>query len=115
MKKYITLIFTTLCACIFFAGCDGEDSRVDPTVMPPATNTGANTFGCLIDGWIYSGGRYSTDWFFPVKEPERSIKFIYKEKKEEMEASVYIDEDGNTIDFKILLRSEEHTSELQSR
>lgn len=48
-----------------------------------------------------------TDWLFLSKEPERSIKFIYKEKKEEMEASVYIDGDGNTIDFKILARRRE--------
>lgn len=42
---------------IFCIACD-EDKSVDPTIMPPATTTGENTFGCLIDGWIYTSGRW---------------------------------------------------------
>ena len=53
MKKYILILFSivSLWSCT-------EDNTVDITVMPPATTTGANTFGCLVDGWIYVGGRY---------------------------------------------------------
>ena len=32
--------------------------------MPEATTTGANTFGCLVDGWVYTSGR----WGLPVAE-----------------------------------------------
>lgn len=41
-----------------------ENESVDPTVMPEATTTGANTFGCLVDGWVYTSGR----WGLPVAE-----------------------------------------------
>ena len=44
MKKYILILFSilSLCSCT-------EDNTVDITVMPPATTTGADTFGCLVD------------------------------------------------------------------
>lgn len=52
MKKLLFL-FLLICCC----ACD-EDKTVDPTLMPEATATGENTLGCLIDGWVYSSGRY---------------------------------------------------------
>ena len=45
MKKYILILFSI----ISFWSCTEDES---------ATTTGANTFGCLMDGWIYVGGRY---------------------------------------------------------
>ena len=78
MKKYILILLSVLC-CI---GCDREDETVDITVMPPATTIGAETFGCLIDGWLYVGGRYRDYgyWFGPsVDSP--SIKFLYNQKQ----------------------------------
>ena len=54
MKKLLFL-FLLVCCC----ACD-EDKTVDPTLMPEATTTGANTLGCLIDGWVYASGRYGT-------------------------------------------------------
>lgn len=58
MIKYLITIVLTIALC---CACDGEDFSADPTLMPPATQTGANTFGCLIDGWIYTGQRYGPD------------------------------------------------------
>ena len=58
MIKYLITIILTVALC---CACDGEDFSADPTLMPPATQTGANTFGCLIDGWIYTGQRYGPD------------------------------------------------------
>lgn len=62
MKKYLFILLVTICL-----GSCSENTTIDTTVMPPVTTTGANTFGCLIDGWIYVGGRYnnsseSNDW-----------------------------------------------------
>lgn len=57
MKKY-TLLYM-LCAALFSACNPEEDFSVDPTLMPPVTVKGANTFGCLIDGWVYTSGRYT--------------------------------------------------------
>lgn len=52
MKKLLfLLIIFACCAC-------EEDRSVDPTLMPEATMTGENTLGCLIDGWVYTSGRF---------------------------------------------------------
>ena len=39
-----------ICLLFFCIACE-ENKSVDPTLMPEATATGANTFGCLVDGW----------------------------------------------------------------
>lgn len=103
MKKYIFILF----AIISFWSCT-EDDTVDITVLPSVTTTGADTFGCLVDGWIYVGGRYlgwghSNIWTHdsfhyneeedklyvsvPVK-PEISIRFTILSPKEGEESLV---------------------------
>lgn len=77
MKQYLVLL---LFSCIFW-GC--EDKDVDITVMPEATTTGKNTFGCLKDGWLYVGGRY-----FTIHSP--SINFIYNKAEEVVSAHVVV-------------------------
>ena len=52
MKKLLYLFMLLLCCA-----CE-ENTSVDPTLMPEATKNGKNTLGCLIDGWIYTGGRF---------------------------------------------------------
>lgn len=52
MKKILLLLLLPLClACT-------EDTSIDPTLMPEATSNGQNTAGCLIDGWVYTCGRF---------------------------------------------------------
>lgn len=92
LKKQYLLLLTILC-CL---GCDEEeDATVDITVMPTATTIGANTFGCLIDGWIYVGGRYSYTgghwWFDYEKAP--SIAFVYNKTSGNIEAGVQVKRD----------------------
>ncbi len=55
MKKYILILFSIIS---FWSCKETEDESIDITVLPSVTTTGANTFGCLMDGWIYVGGRY---------------------------------------------------------
>ena len=45
---------------LILLGCQAcvEDTSVDPTLMPEATSDGQNTLGCLIDGWVYTSGRF---------------------------------------------------------
>ena len=52
-----------ICLLFFCIACE-ENKSVDPTLMPEATATGANTFGCLVDGWVSVSGR----WGLPVAE-----------------------------------------------
>lgn len=79
MTKYI---ITTLLTLVLCCSCElEEDFSVDPTIMPPATQTGANTFGCLIDGWVYTGQRYDSDHkasYYPAyNEDEKDTVNIY--------------------------------------
>lgn len=78
MIKYLITIVLTVALC---CACNGEDFSADPTLMPPATQTGANTFGCLIDGWIYTGQRYGPDHkasYYPAyNEDEKATVHVY--------------------------------------
>ena len=55
-----SVIYLFVAVCV---ACE-ENESVDPTIMPEATTTGANTFGCLVDGWVYTSGR----WGMPSAE-----------------------------------------------
>ena len=80
--------------------------------MPPATTIGAETFGCLIDGWLYVGGRYRDYgyWFGPsVNSP--SINFLYNEKLAEVDVSVMVKQD-RYIRFTIISPQEGQESEF---
>lgn len=81
MRKYIFL----LCFLPLLFACT-EDETVDTTVMPEETTTGANTFGCLIDGWLYVGGRYSSLL-------GSSISFDYSSYDETMQVKVWVKPD----------------------
>jgi len=82
MIKYLITIILTVALC---CACDGEDFSADPTLMPPATQTGANTFGCLIDGWIYTGQRYGPDHkasYYPAyNEDEKATVHVYVQEE----------------------------------
>ncbi|MEO7444894.1 MAG: hypothetical protein ABIU55_05300 [Ferruginibacter sp.] len=49
MKKAI--ITLTLFTCFVFASCKKDKTTEDQ--LPPATQTGANTFGCLVNGKVF--------------------------------------------------------------
>ena len=77
MKKYIIpfiLVFVFFCSCT-------EDASIDPTIMPPSTTEGLNTFGCLMDGWIYAGGRFSKPhaYYIPSNDEEEEHVVINAE------------------------------------
>lgn len=108
IRKYILLILSllTLGGCI-------EDETVDITVMPEISNTGADTFGCLIDGWLYVGGRFHTT--FGSLNLRKSIDFEYNNQEEAMEVAVIAKED-KVIYFTILSPKEgEETTFVNAR
>lgn len=78
MNKYLIAALLTV---LLGYSCKGEDFSVDPSIMPPATQTGANTFGCLIDGWVYTGQRYDSDHkasYYPANnEGEKAVVNIH--------------------------------------
>lgn len=89
MAKYMITALLALIVC-----CSCEDHSIDPTLMPPATNKGANTFGCLIDGWVYTGGRYSEPHASYYTAPEAGVKSV-------MDIKVQVDENAY-ISFRII-------------
>lgn len=111
MRKYFR-IFIIICSSIFLLSCNGEDESVDITVMPPVTTKGAGTFGCLVDGWLYVGGRYWEPPFYCVYPGTASMKFIYDQEREEIDAYAFIDEKREEIRFKILNPKEKGKSPL---
>ncbi len=88
MKKYIFILIAIFC----LSACEEDESR-DITVMPPVTEEGADTFGCLVDGWLYVGGRYQ-----PMAFKE---SFVYNTAQDKLSARVWVKND-KTIDFTIL-------------
>lgn len=92
MNKYLIAALLTV---LLGYSCKGEDFSVDPSIMPPATQTGANTFGCLIDGWVYTGQRYDSDHkasYYPAyNEGEKAVVNIH----------VWVDADAS-ISFNII-------------
>ena len=51
MKKHNTLWLLLLALCSIFASCKKDKTTEDQ--LPPATQTGAGTFGCKINGKVY--------------------------------------------------------------
>jgi hypothetical protein len=54
MKKNNTLWLLLLALCSLFAACKKDSPQDELSKLPPATQTGANTFGCLVNGkaWV---------------------------------------------------------------
>ena len=93
MKKYSVVIFLL---AIFLASCN-TDRSIDPTVMPEESAIGAQTFGCLVDGWLYIGGRYSK--LYGTFDPQGSIQFIYDAVSNNMNVEVKVKAKGKTYEY----------------
>jgi hypothetical protein len=82
MKKQFILFLSLF----IFATCD-ENKYVDVTVMPDETTVGAETFGCVKDGWLYVGGRYF-EWM--LFWGHSSIECNYLKSREELSLSIEV-------------------------
>ena len=55
LPLYLALVLLTQCS-----KCKNDPRPVDPvSQLPPATQTGANTFGCLVNGQAYTPSGYN--------------------------------------------------------
>ncbi len=62
MKKYTTVLIVMLATTLVAASCKKDkpqDNRTELEKLPPITQIGANTFGCLVDGkaWLPNGSK----------------------------------------------------------
>ena len=60
MKKFLILL-----VLLSFLGCSDDDGPKDKNGLPVATQTGENTFGCLVNG-----KRYTPSGYFPYPKLE---------------------------------------------
>lgn len=88
MKKTILLLLATL-----LMSCNDDDDQGPPSTplsqLPPATQTGANTFGCLLDGQVFKPGFYHNsyqcfyqlvdgEYYFWVDASNKKIKNVLR-------------------------------------
>lgn len=66
-----TLKAITISALLLFSSCEKEKSELDK--LPPATQHGANTFGCLIDGEAFIPKDGKPELTFPVPQEKRGL------------------------------------------
>ncbi len=65
MKTYKTILCLLFATTLLAASCKKNkvpDTRTELEKLPPITQTGANTFGCLVDGkaWLPNGSKPQT-------------------------------------------------------
>ena len=63
MKKYTTVLLVVLASTLLTASCQKTETvLIELQKLPPITQTGANTFGCLVDGvaWLPNGSKPQT-------------------------------------------------------
>jgi hypothetical protein len=53
MKTTTILFIITLILCSTFAACKKDKNTTNDDQLPAATQTGANTFGCLVNGKLF--------------------------------------------------------------
>lgn len=69
LKLFIPILALLLALCL--TSCEKNNPFAPGTELPPETTTGANTFGCLVNGKVWRNGGY----FFPSQSlniPEMS-------------------------------------------
>lgn len=54
MKKHLSIWLWLIALVSIFAGCKKDKELTELEKLPPTTQTGANTFGCLVNGkaWV---------------------------------------------------------------
>ena len=63
MKNLKVFWLGVLALCCIFAACKKDKTNEDPEdQLPPATQTGTNTFGCLVNGKVYIPKGYTNPY-----------------------------------------------------
>ncbi len=99
MKKiFLVITLTTLLAC-----CNRDDNPTPtPTPvsqLPPATLTGANTFGCLIDGEVFKPGLTNNSYncFYQLVGGEYYFLVTANNSKNNITKGIFVGTEKKTI------------------
>ncbi len=77
-----TLFLTLLFALSIFNACDDDKDELNGTSLPPETQEGKGTIGCLIDGKLWATNEWDSGFLAPA--PVRAYFYresFYKEGK----------------------------------
>ena len=95
LKNIISSAITFLLCVFLFSSC--EEKEKVWTELPPVTQTGANTIGCLVDGQLWAIGKIPGYTLTPAMHAEYSIY-----KKDTSVLHFYAEnKDRNGIGFRI--------------
>ncbi len=96
-------VFTSLLIIFFFASCDKDDDKPQNPVdqLPPATQTGAGTFGCLVNGvpFVDSSGFFNCfyqlvdgEYYFGIRGRKESFidQIVIGSEKKHIDANTNI-------------------------
>ena len=98
MKKIISLLIITT-----FLACCNKDDNPTPTnpvdQLPPATQTGANTFGCLLDGEIFKPGLTNNSYncFYQLVDGEYYFLVTANRTKNNILKGIFVGTEKRTI------------------
>ena len=99
MKKLIILFITTI-----FLACCNKDETPTPTPtpvsqLPPATQTGANTFGCLLDGEVFKPGLTNNSYncFYQLVDGEYYFLVTANNTKNNITKGIFVGTEKKTI------------------
>ncbi len=93
MKRRI-LKTTLLLIALTFLNCSSSDDPISQDQLPPITQTGANTFGCVINGEVLIP-KDATN--YPPGPIPRGLKVYYQNNTLKIDAGNLADIDGNRI------------------
>ena len=98
MKNIILLLTTTL----FLSCCTKDDKPTPPapiSQLPEATQTGANTFGCLLDGVVFKPGitNNSYNCFYQLVDGEYYFLVTATNTKNNSLSSIFVGTQKRTI------------------
>ncbi len=68
--KFILLFAATCLLCASSCNSCDDDKVKEWTELPPETQTGANTIGCLVDGQLWATGKLPGTFKFPAMKTE---------------------------------------------
>jgi hypothetical protein len=96
MKLKTTMLLVLISISIISFQC-GKDSADQSTLLPPITTTGANTFGCLVDGLVMRPRDGAPTVAAPY--PHKGIEPVFGSDKKSVDLNFYDEKDKAPAPF----------------
>ena len=91
--KFLRALSPLLCLCFCFAQCK-KTSSTQEDQLPPATQTGANTFGCLVNGTAFTPS-------VPLPLDKSTLSMVYDQGYKNGTINIYADNKNSDVNTSI--------------